>query len=262
MEKFHPTAYFSRGIVKKDPHYHDCHQMILVVKGEVCFSLGRQHYTARAGNAVIFSRYENHSVRVLSREYERYVLELDPQEGGIEKSMEALLSNRPEGFCRVLDVSEEQGRLEDVFCRLAEEESTSRRFSQEMRRLLVHELLILLCRRMPELPPFNETVYRIQKQMEENCRASFTLEGLAAQYSLSPSNLSHRFKRITGVSVMEYLISCRMALAKRLLSETDLEIGRIVEACGFSDSSNFSRSFRQRNGLSPSDFRKQYTKKR
>jgi YesN/AraC family two-component response regulator len=57
---------------------------------------------------------------------------------------------------------------------------------------------------------------------------------------------------------MEYLQSCRMANAKQLLAETEFCIGEIVEKCGFCDNSNFSRTFKKLNGLSPSDFRKKY----
>lgn len=49
-----------------------------------------------------------------------------------------------------------------------------------------------------------------------------------------------------------------MANAKRMLVETDYNIGEIVEKCGFSDNSNFSRAFKKLNGLSPSDFRRKY----
>ncbi len=57
---------------------------------------------------------------------------------------------------------------------------------------------------------------------------------------------------------MEYLKSCRMANAKQMLAETDYSIGEIVEKCGFSDNSNFSRTFKNLTDLSPSDFRKKY----
>ena len=49
-----------------------------------------------------------------------------------------------------------------------------------------------------------------------------------------------------------------MAKAKQMLAETDSSIGAIVEKCGFSDDSNFSRSFKKLTGLSPSGFRKKY----
>ena len=57
---------------------------------------------------------------------------------------------------------------------------------------------------------------------------------------------------------MRYLIDCRLAAAKKYLAETDLEIGKIVDLCGFSDNSNFSRMFRSATGVSPTGFRRQF----
>ena len=100
--------------------------------------------------------------------------------------------------------------------------------------------------------------YAIQKSFEQDCSRLYTLEELARQYSISPSSLSHQFKKLTGASVMGYLLSCRMASAKHYLTATNAGIAEIVEKCGFSDSSNFSRTFKKRNGISPTEFRNRY----
>jgi len=74
---------------------------------------------------------------------------------------------------------------------------------------------------------------------------------LEKQYNTSVSVRSHRFHSATGISVMEYLQSCRMANAKQMLAKTDFSIAQIVKCCGFSDNSNFSRTFKKRNGSLP-----------
>ena len=81
---------------------------------------------------------------------------------------------------------------------------------------------------------------------------------LAKKYHISSSTLSHQFKKITGVSVFEYLVSCRLALAKAQLAKTKMRINEIVEECGFCDNSNFSRTFKKSVGMTPSQFRRTY----
>jgi len=85
-----------------------------------------------------------------------------------------------------------------------------------------------------------------------------SLGELAEECHMSISYLSHLFKETTGMSVMEYLNACRMLAAKKYLATTDLPIGEIVTMCGFSDDSNFSRNFKQKTGMTPSEFRRNY----
>jgi len=49
-----------------------------------------------------------------------------------------------------------------------------------------------------------------------------------------------------------------MAAAKKYLVESNFDVGTIVEKCGFSDASNFSRSFKRVTGSTPTKFRAQF----
>lgn len=129
-----------------------------------------------------------------------------------------------------------------------------------MEQLLVKQLLITIyrCTNLHFDSLHDTLVMDIKRKFENNCSEQYALDRLAKHYNVSISSLSHRFRAVTGTSVMKYLASCRIAHAKQLLIETDRSIGEIVENCGFSDNSNFSRTFKQLNGMSPTDFRKQY----
>lgn len=257
MDTLVQEAYFSGSMLEKQAHFHDCHQIILITKGEVAFQVGHRAYLARAGTVMLISRYENHAIRVQSREYERFVLHISPSASAMDDRVYSLLSNRPEGFQNAVDVSDCMEEFERLLRHILEEHAHGRRLAVDMQQLLVSQLLILIYRQLPETPYFDETVCEVQRQFENHCSRPYTLETLARQYNMSVSALSHRFRAAAGMSVMEYLLSCRMAHAKQMLARTEQPIGEIVAACGFSDSSNFSRTFRCRNGCSPTAFRKQ-----
>ena len=53
-----------------------------------------------------------------------------------------------------------------------------------------------------------------------------------------------------------YLINYRVETAARLLEETDLRIGHIARSVGYDDALLFSRQFKAKTGLSPSQARK------
>lgn len=255
-------AYFSNELKKMHTHYHDCHQILFILKGEVEICVDGVFHRAASGDLVIFSRFENHSLNILSEEYERYVLQIGPLAGGTNK-IYALLANRPEGFENVQHVSDDLDSFHRLFARLTSESTEKAPLSADMLELLVQELLILIYRRIPAMPNLFEDetysyIFEIQRRFETDCGHPFTLEELAREHNLSPSSLSHHFKKVTGTSVMDYLQNCRMAQAKKYLTETSVSIGEIVELCGFSDNSNFSRAFKKLNGLSPSAFRGKY----
>ncbi len=216
--------------------------------------------SAKAGDVAVFSRYENHSVHVRSAEYERYVLHIDPAVVNRKSAVYSLLTDRPIGFCNLITVAPYTEDVIGIFKRLIDEHRGNGALADEMEQLLVKQLLIALyrCTDLPVDNLHDDLVIAVKRQFENCYHEPYTLDGLARQYNVSVSSLSHRFHAVTGASVMRYLQSCRIAQAKRMLAETALSIGEIVESCGFSDNSNFSRTFRQQNGLSPKAFRKTY----
>lgn len=260
MQSFVQTVYYSAEPFLEKPHFHDCHQIVLILKGQVQVRVNEVSYTAGGGDIILFSRYENHSIVVLSEEYERYVLHIDPAIINGESPVYSLLSDRPIGFCSVISILPYLDDIASIFKRLLHERDSRNKLANEMQQLTVKQLLILIYRCMPASyeSGYDDMVIGVKRQFENHYSQSYTLTELSKQYNISPSALSHRFSAATGMSVMEYLLSCRMASAKQMLAGTKMSIGEIVERCGFSDNSNFSRTFKSLNGMSPSDFRKKY----
>lgn len=262
------SADFYNGVSIKQPHYHDCHQIIYVTGGSAQIRVNEVQYQAKAGDLVIFSRLEQHAVTGQSRDYQRYVLKLDPElPAGGEHAyrLYAILFNRPEGFHNVIEMQDRQGTVHPLFDEILREWASPKPMGGALLDLLVQQLLIYCYRRIPEVFSTMEDgclqlVQQIQTQFQRDYKNVITLHSLAQTYNLSVSYLSHLFKKATGSSVMGYLQSCRIAAAKKYLAETNLRIGEIVEQCGFSDTSNFSRTFRSITGLSPTNFRKKYQK--
>ncbi|MBQ7335647.1 MAG: helix-turn-helix transcriptional regulator [Clostridia bacterium] len=256
---------YSESPIGKSNHYHEGHQMLYIVEGEVTVRVDQACETVGNGTLLLFSRFKEHSLTVNSKVYKRYSLRVSPEFGNMRDNelLFAALVNRAPGFCDVIRDKENEDNTELLFRRITEEYAGNAPFREEMLDALLRELLVSVCRRMPKqlLPEQSErarVIYRIQQRFETDYRENFSLKNLAEEYHMSTSYLSHLFKEITGSSVMEYLLACRMLAAKKYLATTELSVGEIVSACGFSDDSNFSRSFRDQNGITPTEFRKRY----
>lgn len=82
----------------------------------------------------------------------------------------------------------------------------------------------------------------------------------AGQLSYSPSFLSALFKNSTGKKYKEYVQSYRIDKAKHLLASTSASISRIAEDVGYADTKFFSRLFKKREGITPTEYRQRNKK--
>ena len=101
--------------------------------------------------------------------------------------------------------------------------------------------------RMEKILDFVEQHYR---------DASIQLEDAASAVALSRSHFCAVFKRYTGYTFTDYLISYRIDKACLLLEHTEREIGDILLLCGFNCKENFNELFRKKKKMTPTEFRK------
>lgn len=82
------------------------------------------------------------------------------------------------------------------------------------------------------------------------------LQALATRCGLSPYHYLRVFAAVLGVTPHQYVIRCRLRHAARLLVDEDRSITDIALDVGFSDLSNFVRSFGRAAGTSPRGYRR------
>lgn len=95
------------------------------------------------------------------------------------------------------------------------------------------------------------------RRMHEAPTRAWTVAQLAKEAALSRSVFFERFNRAVGMTPMEYLLSWRMALAKKLLRTRNMAIADVAERVGYSSASTFSVAFTRHVGLPPTHFARQ-----
>ncbi len=257
------SAGYSDNMKGYSNHHHDAHELLYVVSGEIAVNIDGEESVADAGSLLIFSRFEEHSVRILTSEYRRYSLLVSSEISQRAENylLSSVLINRSCGFRHIIDCGESSARIESIMKEIADESRRKLPMYEKTLDAALVRLLVELYRISPDLfltdeNKNTEIVRSIQSRFETDYPDSFSLVALAAEYHISPSHLAHIFKDITGYSPIDYLLSCRLSAAKDLLGRTDKSIKEIIDLCGFSDESNFSRMFRSKVGMTPSDFRR------
>ncbi|MBT2653687.1 AraC family transcriptional regulator [Bacillus sp. ISL-18] len=88
-----------------------------------------------------------------------------------------------------------------------------------------------------------------------------SLERIAGELNLSKYYASHVFKEVTGFTVMEYVMGCRLNQVKYLLEmEPNLTLTEVSQSVGFESVAHFSRYFKEKMGKTPSQYRKEKRK--
>ena len=257
------SAGYSEDTNSYTRHFHDAHELLYVVAGRISVNVGGEEREAGAGSLLVFSRFEEHSVRVMSAEYRRFTLLISPDvaRGTDNYILSSVLINRSDDFDRVIEFEQAENEIGLLMKTMVGEYLAKAPMFEKTLDSMLMCLLVYLYRTRPRLfledeNANTEIVREIQGRFEKDYSERFTLAALAAEYHISSSHLSHIFKDVTGYAPIEYLLICRLSEAKNLLKSTDKSIKEIIDLCGFSDESNFSRTFREKVGMTPTEFRK------
>lgn len=104
-------------------------------------------------------------------------------------------------------------------------------------------------------PASAERVRRIMNYIKYHYSEKISLNQLAEMEKISVSYLCKSFKKITGTSLINYIICKRITEAKRLLKFSEKSILDISIECGFPSISNFNNSFKKLVGYTPYEYR-------
>uniref|UniRef100_UPI003342A216 DNA-3-methyladenine glycosylase 2 family protein n=1 Tax=Castellaniella defragrans TaxID=75697 RepID=UPI003342A216 len=120
----------------------------------------------------------------------------------------------------------------------------------------------LLCRPelAPGLAPVDATAvlaHRAARLLEENSGSGQNLAEYARRLGCSERHLRRAFTAEFRVSPVQYLQTCRLLLAKNLLTDTNLSVTDVAMAAGFGSLRRFNDLFRKQYRLSPTALRKQ-----
>jgi AraC-like DNA-binding protein len=84
-----------------------------------------------------------------------------------------------------------------------------------------------------------------------------SLDQISTELNLSKYYTSHVFKEITGFTVMEYVMGCRLKQVKYLLEmEPERSLAEVARSSGFESIAHFSRFFKEKVGTTPARYRK------
>jgi two-component system response regulator YesN len=94
--------------------------------------------------------------------------------------------------------------------------------------------------------------------VDQNFDKQITLDEIAKSVNLSPAYFSVFFKKETGMNLMDYVSNVKINKAKEYLRNTNMNVKEIAYALSFQDARYFSKLFKSKVGIKPTEYRKIY----
>jgi AraC-like DNA-binding protein len=266
------TCYFfdydkrSQSVNMEFPHFHIFHEMMILLSPKANHFVEGKCYDMIANDIILLPPSVLHqSVYPPGAPSDRIIIGfMLPKQDNYTSGYREILSifNTVQPIYRFH--REEQNLL---FSRLNDITEISQNVKNPgVRSLMIHckfmEFLFLLynIREHNQYVPSSENgpkdkMYAITNYIHTHYGETISLASIADTFYISPYYLSHRFKEVTGYTVVQYIQLTRIKNAQYLLLNSSNKITQISEQTGFSSFTQFNRVFRKFCGMSPSDYK-------
>ena len=222
---------------------------LFTVGGEGCMEIGNTHYALRPGSVAFIPkdtpcRYYTpkkgewefywlhptgtHTELLLAQDFPTFVADMDLTFPYAQR-IEELLS-----ICA-------QYHGKNVFL-----------LSAKLSEILHHAIADLCC-----IHNTLSLVEHAKTYMEQRFYLPLTIDEIASELFITPTHLIRVFKKECGCTPHQYLLQYRLQTACHLLKISMLDVKEIATTVGFASTSLFIMRFREKYGITPTQYRKQ-----
>lgn len=248
-----------------DMHNHDGYEVLLVLGGIVNLYTEYGGNRLKRGDLVCIDELDFHRVEVITKgiydrivvNVKRYVLE------GASSGQTDLLTcfrRNSRSPLNVIHLSEEEMMRLDVYARSLQESLLRRQPGDEiLSDAYLKQIMVTVNRHfldqdiLPRVQIMPGLVMETFNYIENHLTEEITLKCLEENLHYNGTYISRRFKRITGISLQNFIIAKKVMLSCKLLRE-GVSPCNACEMTGFNSYSNFSRTFSKQVGMSPKKY--------
>lgn len=152
--------------------------------------------------------------------------------------------------------------IDRLFSKIAEASAERTFFRSAMLHSYFLQLLIMLYVKRPARSPAkNQVITDIMDYINDHLREDISIDDICLHLHISKYYACHLFKKITDMTIMQYILQRRLSIAKMLLHSTELPVSEIAMQLGFSNFSVFSRTFKEYELKTPTQYRNAAVKK-
>ena len=274
--KYLIKVFAKEGAEKEPPHSHEYLQLWYVVRGSCTHTVKGHTYTYTRGGVMILPSDVEHSVvseettlRICCEFSERFVSETLEGDGLDLLYLEPFLLGEHQ-LNSVFRVGKQfETEVERILYAMMDEYRENSKYSGIFLKANLLKLLAIIAREYDRsatdgkealLRGYRDGMARAIRYAEEHLAEKLYLSEVCRVAAISQSAFSELFKQMTGKTFSEYVSDRRVALAQEQLETTAAPLSEIALSCGFYDSAYFSRIFKRKLGITPTEYRKRFGK--
>ena len=261
-EEYHRVTEFSMA----DRHFHESLELYFMLEGERYYFIEQDTYHIKPQMAILVNRNQIHKTSTVNghKQHLRFLLQLDSSVLNSYFSLPEApdIHAFGENYWGVAEFSSDDWQQVLLTIHLLKKEMNRGDTTGNTISLLLTMQLVTLFIRSRRRQAFSQRkssvtshkvhtgmyqkVHEIALYLQNHCSEPCSLNDIAAHFYISRPYLTRIFKSITGFTVTEYLIVCRIRRAKMLLKETNLSITDISAQTGFGNITYFEKVFKKR----------------
>ena len=146
-------------------------------------------------------------------------------------------------------------KIPDGMCKRLKELISDRVSASDIYVSFIYELMYRLFSKNAD-DEADDKLGKIRRYIRYNYMDNLRVSSIAHSFGFERSYLYRIFKRRYGVGIKEYITDVRMEFAKKFLTE-GYTVGECAHMVGYEDEFNFSKSFKQHYGISPSKLKRE-----
>ncbi|MDQ0204155.1 helix-turn-helix transcriptional regulator [Pectinatus haikarae] len=243
--------------------HNDRLELVYVYKGEGIHRIGNNLYHTQAGYISVFNS------NVLHDEMARPDIGM----GFFNCAVKGLKINTlpenwliPQTVSPILKCGDISWCVEDIFRQMKYHLSNNREGAELICQYLMDALLCMIMNQIPfeadkKNTEDNELIIEVKSYIDTHYSEKLTFDSLCEKLHISESFLSHKFKKVTGFSPVQYITRRRMGKAQTLLISSDESITEIGAVAGYENTSYFNMLFKKIIGMTPLEYRRYWVGK-
>lgn len=231
-------------------HLHNEYELLYFINGDADYIIGGAVYHLKKNDLLIIKPAEYHYLKLLSSvPYERHVINFS------EKAIPKEILSGMNKIHSIYSITPDS-TIDKIFQEIKNLIENKKDSNCIINQIKYSLKLVLVClNNLPNLAkgkPFttNAVLSEILKYIDKNPEAEINSDNLSKKFFVSPSWITHTFRKMLGISLKQYVNHKKILYAQQLIVK-GAKPTKVAEICSFDNYSTFYRLYKKYTGTIP-----------